>query len=206
MEHKSKRAQERQERIDGINKLADYALMGILFLFTSIPLLTVGVSISALYKTIYEYKIQEKPKFIHIYVKAFLNSFKQSTIVWLGYLLLILAFVLNRQSLIDSYALLKDALQIFHILMIILATPVVLLMLCYIARFTDNLKTVFKNSTIILLLNIVTTIKLLIGSALVAVCIWLVPILGMILPPFMISKGIEMIEGIFAQFRLANNS
>lgn len=205
MQKISKKEQERQARIEGVNKIADYALMGILFLFTSLPLITMGVSISALYKTIYEYKLNDKPKYVKIYGQSLRSSFKQSTLVWIGYLLLILAFVLNRNALLGNYSLLKDALQILHILMILLITPVVMLMLFYIGRFNDSLRTILKNTSLILLLNFFKAIKILIAAMIVVVTIWLIPILLMILPPLLIAKGINMIEKIFSQFKLSNS-
>lgn len=191
-----------QERIEKMNRMADYLILGILFLFSIFPIITVGVAISALYKSIYDYQIQEKLGVIKLYGRAFKNSFKQSTIIWGIYLILMIAFLLNRRALLNEYSLLLDAIQIFHIILILLMTPIVVFMLMYIGRFTDPLKTVLKNSILILLLNPFKALTILFFSIITLVTIWLVPILGMFLPPFFVVKGMRMIEDIFGQFRI----
>lgn len=200
------RSQILQERLDKINKLADYAIMGILFFLTSAPLITMGASVSALYKTIYDYKVEEKPKFFKIYWTAFLNSFKQSTIVWSAYLTVILAFILNRQSFFENYSLLNDAIQIFLLIMIVLITPVVIFMLFYIGRFYDRLPIIFKNTVLILMLNLLHAIKILIGFIFIGICIWLIQIVAIILPTFFIAKVIKSNEQIFSQFQVAEET
>lgn len=201
MENKSKQTLERLARIERVNRLVDYTIIGILFLFSSIPLITIGVSVSALYKTIYEYKIMNRTKYFSIYFQSFRSSFKQSTLVWLTYFTLIIAFILNKQSLQINYSIIKDILQIIHYILMTLTTPVVFLMLFYIGRFTDSLRTILKNSIVILLIHISKATMVLIGVIFLGLAIWLVPVLSLILPTLMIVKMIEKIEGIFMQFK-----
>lgn len=156
---------------------------------------------SALYKTIYEYKIMNRTKYFSIYFQSFRSSFKQSTLVWLTYFTLIIAFILNKQSLQINYSIIKDILQIIHYILMTLTTPVVFLMLFYIGRFTDSLRTILKNSIVILLIHISKATMVLIGVIFLGLAIWLVPVLSLILPTLMIVKMIEKIEGIFMQFK-----
>lgn len=195
----SEKEKEKQARIEFINRCVDYFFIGLLFMVMSIPIFTMGASISALYKAIYDDKISSKPKILKNYWKAFKNSFKQSTITWSIFLLLILAFVLNHNSLINQYSLFKDALQILHIFMIFGLTPIVIMMLFYISRFTDTLSVVLKNTSLILLINFGKAIVIFIGTAIVVICMWIFPLFGVILPPLFIAKGMGMTEKIFSQ-------
>ena len=65
-----------------LNTLADLVLLNLLTILCSLPVVTAGASITALYYTMYKLRNQEA-KLYRAFFKAFKENFKQATIIWL---------------------------------------------------------------------------------------------------------------------------
>lgn len=70
-----------------LGKLADIMLVNLLFLLCSLPLVTVGAAMTAAYKVTQDMVLQNDHTIIKRFFRTFHNDFKQSTIVWLLFLL-----------------------------------------------------------------------------------------------------------------------
>lgn len=66
-----------------ISKIFDLMLLNLIFIFSCIPVITVGASMSALSYVNLKIVRGEDPYIIKNFVKSFRQNFKQSTIVWL---------------------------------------------------------------------------------------------------------------------------
>lgn len=67
----------------GLNRLWDLIVLNILFLLTSIPIVTVGASLSALYTVTLKGVRKEDSYIVRSYFVAFRDNFKNSTCIWL---------------------------------------------------------------------------------------------------------------------------
>ena len=81
-----------KEMNDGVvkvlNKITDLLVLNILFLVSCIPVVTVGAALSSMYAVSLRSVRYEDGYVFQTYWKAFKRNFKQSTIVWLVYLVL----------------------------------------------------------------------------------------------------------------------
>lgn len=82
--------------IQFLNKVADFLLLNVLVLFSSIPLFTIGAAQAALYDVIGRMKRREDCLLWKGYWRAFRSNFKQATVLWLVFLAggLLIAFAM----------------------------------------------------------------------------------------------------------------
>lgn len=66
-----------------LTRIFDLILLNILWLLTSIPVVTLGAATAALYSVLLSAAEKKEGYIVRDYWKAFRRNFKQSTIVWL---------------------------------------------------------------------------------------------------------------------------
>lgn len=81
-----------------LNRLWDLIVLNILFIITSIPLITIGASVSALYTVTIKGVRKEDSYIVRSYLKAFKENFKKATVIWI--ILLVFWIVLIADILI----------------------------------------------------------------------------------------------------------
>lgn len=70
-----------------MGRLGDLILLNLLFLLTSLPLFTIGASVTALYSMTRDLSKNQESYLIRGYLRYFQSSFRKSTILWLCYVL-----------------------------------------------------------------------------------------------------------------------
>ena len=74
--------------------LGDIIIVNILFILCSIPIVTMGASMSAMYFTLLKkQRTGENGGVVKLFFKGFKDNFKQSTISWLLFLLISFIFI-----------------------------------------------------------------------------------------------------------------
>lgn len=76
-----------------MNKIADWFILNILWIFCSIPIVTIGATTIALYSVNLKIINNEEGNLIKTFFKSFKENFKKSTIIWL--IILITSIVLG---------------------------------------------------------------------------------------------------------------
>lgn len=76
-----------------LSKLADLMILNILFLVTSVPIVTVGASLTALNYVVLRMASGTEGQVARDYFRSFRKNFRQATVIWL--LLLLFAFILQ---------------------------------------------------------------------------------------------------------------
>lgn len=66
-----------------LNRLGDLIILSLTFVLFSLPIVTIGASITALYYTAMKSLALEDGYIFKFFVKSFKDNFKQSTILWL---------------------------------------------------------------------------------------------------------------------------
>lgn len=69
--------------IQAISRISDLVILNILFLITCVPLFTIGASLTALYTVSFKLGTDKEEGTVRPYLRAFRESFKQSTVLWL---------------------------------------------------------------------------------------------------------------------------
>lgn len=81
-----------------LSRVADLLILNLLFILTSLPVVTVGASVTALYCVCFRLGTREEGRLVADYFRSFRTNFKQATVIWLIVLLLLVI------SAVDLYA------------------------------------------------------------------------------------------------------
>ena len=107
-----------------LNKIGDIILANLLFILCSIPLVTIGPSLTALYHCMLRTVKGNNNGTVKTFFRAFRQSFRQSLIVWLGLVVVGLLLFLDTRFLLQTGS---DTGKIFYYLSgIVLALVVIL--------------------------------------------------------------------------------
>lgn len=66
-----------------LGRIVEMMELGVLFLITSIPIITIGASLSACYTLTFQMAKNEEGYVLKPYLKAFKANFKKATVLWL---------------------------------------------------------------------------------------------------------------------------
>lgn len=144
-----------------ISKIFDLVILNLIFILSCIPVITVGASLSALYYVSLKMVRGEDPYIWQNFWKAFRQNFKQSTIVWVLYLLIITFigmdfYIINSQDTV-LFAVIRVGLWV--------VCAVLLSMFLYvfpvISHFVCTTKQALKNAAFMAMGHLPYTIILL---------------------------------------------
>lgn len=157
-----------------LTKIADLMVLNILFCVTSIPLITIGASWTALYSVTLKMVRDEEGSVSRSYFRSFRQNFGQATLLWLGVLavlaLLVLDIrVLNGMSEGTAPGLLRVGVEILALLGIM----VLQYLFPSLARFEASLADTLKNACMMALAHLPKT-ALMTAAAVGAVWITLI--------------------------------
>lgn len=144
-----------------LGRVGDILLLNIVFVVTSIPVITIGTALSALYTVAMKLVRGEDPAIIKEYLKAYKRNFKPATICWLFMAVIgVLLFVDFRLVAVFSgtaYTVMR--LLLAMILGIWLLT--FLYLFPYIARFENTILNSMKNELFLSVAHIPSTLMML---------------------------------------------
>ncbi len=157
-----------------LTKIADLMVLNILFCVTSIPLITIGASWTALYSVTLKMVRDEEGSVSHSYFRSFRQNFKQATLLWLGVLVVLALLVLdirvlNGMSEGTASGLLRVGVEILALLGIM----VLQYLFPSLARFEASLADTLKNACMMALAYLPKT-ALMTAAAVGAVWITLI--------------------------------
>ena len=145
-----------------MTKVADLMILSVLWLFTSLPVITLGASSSALYYSVIKVVREESDRPTKAYFRAFRDNFKQSTWITGGFLALTLLVTAIGTAVYRIHPDPHTLQRIYAAYLILLGIAIAWLhyLLSYIARFQAPLKTVLVNSLVICFVNLPQSISM----------------------------------------------
>lgn len=157
-----------------LTKIADLMVLNILFCVTSIPLITIGASWTALYSVTLKMVRDEEGSVSRSYFQSFRQNFRQATLLWLGVLVVLALLVLDIRVLNGmaegtAPGLLRVGVEILALLGIM----VLQYLFPSLARFEASLADTLKNACMMALAHLPKT-ALMTAAAVGAVWITLV--------------------------------
>ena len=157
-----------------LTKIADLMVLNILFCVTSIPLITIGASWTALYFVTLKMVRDEEGSVSRSYFRSFRQNFRQATLLWLGVLVVLALLVLDIRVLNGmaggtAPGLLRVGVEILALLGIM----VLQYLFPSLARFEASLADTLKNACIMALAHLPKT-ALMTAAAVGAVWITLI--------------------------------
>ncbi|HFI0457912.1 TPA: DUF624 domain-containing protein [Streptococcus suis] len=132
------------------SRITDIFMLNLLFILTSLPLVTIGASMAALNGSWQRILRGEENEIIKSYFHYFISNFRQSTIIWVGLLstawliLVELIFFLNQTGPIRWVGL-TALIVISNMWLIILFVS-----LTYICLYEDRIVRAIKNSFLLI--------------------------------------------------------
>ena len=141
-----------------LTKIADLMVLNILFCVTSIPLITIGASWTALYSVTLKIVRDEEGSVSRSYFRSFRQNFKQATLLWLGVLVVLALLVLDIRVLNGmaggtAPGLLRVGVEILALLGIM----VLQYLFPSLARFEASLADTLKNACMMALAHLPKT-------------------------------------------------
>lgn len=141
-----------------LTKIGNLVILNLLFLFCSLPVVTIGASYTALYTVTLKMAKDRENYIVKEFFHAFKKNFKQSTIIWL--ILLLLAIVLlvdvNLCSALAGPGIIVLAvlIRIFMLIWIMVFTYV----FPVLAKFHNTTKATLKNAFVMSGVHLFTTV------------------------------------------------
>lgn len=179
-----------------LTKIADLMVLNILFCVTSIPLITIGASWTALYSVTLKMVRDEEGSVSRSYFQSFRQNFRQATLLWLGVLVVLALLVLDIRVLNGmaegtAPGLLRVGVEILALLGIM----VLQYLFPSLARFEASLADTLKNACIMALAHLPKTALMtaavvgavwitLINNTTIAVGLMVWPLIGFALMAF----------------------
>ncbi|MGF0032024.1 YesL family protein [Bariatricus sp. SGI.154] len=150
-----------------ISKIFDLVILNLIFVLSCIPVITIGASLSALYYVSLKMLRGEEPYIWQNFWKAFRQNFKQSTIVW-GLYLLIITFIGMDFYIINSQdTVLFAAIRVCLWVVCAILLSIFLYVFPIISHFVCTTKQAFKNAAFMAMGHLPYTIILLAAFGLI---------------------------------------
>ena len=131
-----------------LSKVADIMVLNLLFILCSIPVFTIGASLSALYYCLFKIKDEEEGYLVKKFFHSFKQNFKQATIMWLIMLLffavLFLEFLMYREVTGTAGQVVRSIVLIGLIFWYLIGTYAFALQ----SRFYNTIKGTFTNAVL----------------------------------------------------------
>ena len=179
-----------------LTKIAGLMVLNILFCVTSIPLITIGASWTALYSVTLKMVRDEEGSVSRSYFRSFRQNFRQATLLWLGVLVVLALLVLDIRVLNGmaggtAPGLLRVGVEILALLGIM----VLQYLFPSLARFEASLADTLKNACMMALAHLPKTALMtaavvgavwitLINNTTIAVGLMVWPLIGFSLMAF----------------------
>lgn len=183
-----------------LDSIIDVAYVSILWLIFSIPVVTIGASTTAMYYTVTKVIRHNRGYIFREFWHGFKSNFKQSTIIWLIYLLImtILCIDLRIMRYFDNNV--TYMLQYTFIVAMIVMTVILLYALAYTARFVQNVKYILINSALMSLRHLPKTILLAAVTILAGISVYFIGFAFFLAPAVAAVVDSIILESIFVHY------
>ena len=142
-----------------LSGLGTLILCNLLFIITSLPIFTIGASLTAMYRITFDVHIGRDPLVTKDYFKYFKENFKQSTLIWIPCMILTAVWSSSLYIVLKIIDPMYKVLQFPIYILFIAMVSVLIYAFPMIAVFEKNkISNIVKNSLLLSLGNLPTTI------------------------------------------------
>lgn len=154
--------------ISFMNKVADLVILNILVIVCSIPVFTIGASMTALHYVVLKMVRNEESYIVKTFFKSFKQNFKQATVIWL--LMLAVFLILFGDFAIVLYSGIRFPKWTRSVIagLTILVYFATMHVFPILSRFENTIKDTYRNSLFMGILTLPKTIIMMI--------LWVVPL------------------------------
>lgn len=141
-----------------LSRLADIIILNLVFIVCSIPIVTIGASVTAMYYVLLKMKDNEEGYILRSFFHSFRQNVKQATVIWL--IILLVAAVLGTDIFLVS-AMEGSMVKIMQVF-IFMGWFFWLMLFCYVfplqAKFYNPIRATLRNALLLALGNFPWTI------------------------------------------------
>ena len=141
-----------------LGRFSNLVILNFLFLFTCIPIFTIGASLTALYDVVLRMDTERETPTVSTYFRSFLENFKKSTPVWLLFLLISAASCANAVIFSGLGGIAGNALFVFSVIILINCILIAGYTFPLISQFENTIPNHLKNSLLLSVANLPRTL------------------------------------------------
>lgn len=179
-----------------MGNIGDWVILNILFIITSLPVITIGMTVAAMYRVSLRRMRGESRYAAREYFEACREEWKQSTKLWMIFMItggILLFDVLYGRNLSKILNIAIGVLLVLWCFTISYAFPLQ-------ARFRNSLKNTLTNALLLAFKNLPATLIMVILNCIPAVCIAGGAFITMVAMPIFCAIGFSMIVWINSLF------
>jgi len=165
-----------------LTRIADILILNFLFVVCSIPVFTIGASITGLYYVTLKMVKDEECYMAKDFFKAFKTNFKQATVLWLITLVVVGFLVADYFIVIKgaygpvfSNSTMMTVLICLLLIVVIACVYTYMFMFPLVTRYENTVANTIKNAFIVAATNIPTTIAMIVITAFPVVLMYYIP-------------------------------
>ncbi len=183
-----------------LTQLCNLIIVNFLFIITCIPIVTIGASLSALYRVTFAIHCKEEVTVVRTYFKTFKSSFKQATLLWVPSLIAFVFFIYEILLILFVLDPSYKMLQIPVWIMLILIMSLWIYSFPMIGLYEQPLKQTLKNSVILAISNLPVTISTIVVKGGIVFFSIKYPAIGVVIGSFYILFGFGVSAFVTALF------
>ncbi len=143
-----------------LNRFSSLVILNLLFLFTCIPVFTIGASMTALYDVVFRMDTEREGKTAATYFRSFRDNFRQSTPVFLIFLLVIAVSCANAVIFSNMSSAAGSLLSLICAIILIYVLMVMGYVFPLFSQFENSRANTLKNALLLSIANLPRTLIL----------------------------------------------
>ena len=143
-----------------LTKVADLIILNLLFLVTSVPVITIGASATALHYVALRMIHGQEGPITRDYFRSFRTNFRQATAIWLLLLGFALILQYDIRSVWSGTGAFHTAVKVLSVVACVALVMILLYVFAILARFDNTVRGTLKNAAALALRNFPKTLTL----------------------------------------------
>lgn len=129
-----------------LSRLADLVILNVIFLICCIPIITIGASLTAMYKITLKMAFKEDGYIIRDFFKAFKQNFVQATIIWIITIIVGILLLFNFTTILQTKNIVFTVILFLTGTISFLYAMTVIYVFPLIARFHNTIFNTIRNA------------------------------------------------------------
>ena len=141
-----------------ISRFSSLVVLNLLFLFTCIPIFTIGAALTALYDVVFRMDTDREGRYLPAYFRSFAANFKQSTPIWMIFLLFISASCANAVIFSNKGGMMGQIPSVVSVVILINLLLVLGYVFPLLSQFDNTRRNTVKNALLLSVANLPRTL------------------------------------------------
>ena len=141
-----------------ISRFSSLVVLNLLFLFTCIPIFTIGTALTALYDVVFRMDTDREGRYLPAYFRSFAANFKQSTPIWMIFLLFISASCANAVIFSNKGGMMGQIPSVVSVVILINLLLVLGYVFPLLSQFDNTRRNTVKNALLLSVANLPRTL------------------------------------------------